>query len=117
MKLLILIFSDTETHADTAKVVNALGIAREFIQAGEEVQIIFDGAGTRWIPRLTDSKNPFHAAFEAVCAAVAGSCAFCSKTFGVEEEVRSAGIPLLSEFSGHPSIHPRVAQGYSLLVF
>jgi len=36
---------------------NALTTALEFQEAGDEVQLMFDGAGVTWIPRLTDAEE------------------------------------------------------------
>jgi hypothetical protein len=50
-----LLLAGTETRADLGRVVNALQIAREFDESGDEVSVIFDGAGTQWVPTLADS--------------------------------------------------------------
>ncbi|MBA3390869.1 MAG: hypothetical protein H0U02_16195 [Rubrobacter sp.] len=56
----LVVFADTETHADTGRVANALTAAKEFKDANDEVALVFDGAGTRWIGELsrTSSKSP-----------------------------------------------------------
>ncbi len=47
VKVALMVMSDTETHADRARVANALTAAYEFKEAGEEVDLIFIGAGTK----------------------------------------------------------------------
>ncbi len=42
-----MVLADTETHADRARGANALTTAHEFKEAGDEVDLIFTGAGTR----------------------------------------------------------------------
>ena len=49
-KVAIVILADTETRADRAKVANALTTAYEFKEAGEEVTVVFTGAGTDGSP-------------------------------------------------------------------
>ena len=46
VKVALMVMSDTETHADRARVANALTTAYEFKEAGEEVDLIFTGAGS-----------------------------------------------------------------------
>ena len=48
-KVAIVILADTETGADSARVANALTTAYEFKEAGEEVTLVFTGAGTTWV--------------------------------------------------------------------
>ena len=59
-KVAIVILADTETRADRAKVANALTTAYEFKEAGEEVTVVFTGAGTTWIPELSDPDHRLH---------------------------------------------------------
>lgn len=49
MKFAIVVLAGTETHADLGRLANTLEFAKELKQAGDDVAIIFDGAGTRWI--------------------------------------------------------------------
>jgi predicted peroxiredoxin len=55
-----MVMSDTETHADRARVANALMTAYEFKEAGEEVDLIFTGAGTKWVAELSDQDHRLH---------------------------------------------------------
>lgn len=40
-----------------------------------------------------------------------------ARAYGVPEEVEASGMPLLSEFDGHPSVRTLVAGGYSVITF
>lgn len=46
MKVAIFILAGKDTYADMGYVANALMVAKEFKEAGDEVKLIFDGAGT-----------------------------------------------------------------------
>ncbi len=48
----ILVLAGTETKADLGRVVNGLQVARELKEAGDDVTVIFDGAGAEWPPTL-----------------------------------------------------------------
>lgn len=56
-KAAILVLADTETHADLGRVVNALVATKEFKDAGDDVRLIFDGAGTQWPGVLSDPEH------------------------------------------------------------
>jgi hypothetical protein len=91
--------------------------AQEFDQAGDEVTIVFDSAGTRWIPELAKPEHKYHQRFMAPKPRVAGACAYCAAAFGVRKEVEAAQVELLDEYEQHPSIRRLVADGYEVITF
>ena len=46
--------------------VNALTTAKELKQEGDKVVVVFDGAGTKWIPALSDPDHRYHELLESV---------------------------------------------------
>ena len=114
-KVAIIVFADTESHGDMARVVNALEAAKEFREHKDEWRLIFDGAGTKWIPLLRDPGHPLHELYMTVPAT--GACAFCVDAFEVRESVEKAGTTLLSEFDRHPSLRRLVDQGFQVITF
>ncbi len=116
-KVAIVVLADSETHGDLGRVVNALGAAKEFKKAGDDVRIIFDGAGTTWIAKANDPESKVSGLFEAVEDRVAGACSYCAAAFGVKDEVQKRGVTLLDEHEGHPSIRKLVTEGYQVLTF
>lgn len=116
-KISAVVLAGTEAHSDLGRVLNALELVKEAAEAGDEVELVFDGAGVQWIPELGNPDHDLHRVFKAVEPRISGACEFCSNAFEVKEEVREAGIPLLSEFEGHPSIRQRVADGYEVVTF
>ncbi len=117
VKVALMVMTDTETHADRARVANALTTAYEFKEAGDEVDLIFTGAGTKWVAELSDPDHRLHKAFEMVKDEVSGACKACATAFGVKDEVQASGIPLLTEYKGHQSLRERVVQGYQVITF
>jgi hypothetical protein len=117
VKVALMVMSDTETHADRARVANALTTAYEFKEAGEEVDLIFTGAGTKWVAELSDPDHRLHRAFKKVKDEVSGACKACATAFGVREEVEASGVPLLTEYKGHQSLRQRLIQGYEVVTF
>ncbi len=117
VKVALMVMSNTKTHADRARVANALTTAYKFKEAGEEVDPIFTGAGTKCVAELSDPDHRLHRAFEKVKDEVSGACKACATAFGVREEVEASGIPLLTEYKGHQSIRERLIQGYQVVTF
>jgi hypothetical protein len=116
-KAAILLLADTETHGDLGRAVNALTTVQEFAEQGDEVTLIFDGAGTRWAAELVKEENKLHPAFEKVQDKVGGACHYCAGAFDVREELEDSDIPLLREHDGHPSVRGLVADGYEVITF
>jgi hypothetical protein len=116
-KISVVVLAGKEAHSDMARVLNALELVKEAAGAGDEVEMVFDGAGVQWVPILSDPEHKLHGAYEQVRTHVAGACEFCSNAFEVGDEVREAGVAFLSEFEGHPSLRQRIADGYSVVTF
>jgi len=113
----VVVFADTESHADLARVVNAMITVREFKEANDEARLIFDGAGTKWIGELAKPEHPSHRLYESVKDQISGVCAFCAGAFGATEAVKSEGITLLDEYKRHPSLRKLIVDGYQVLIF
>ncbi|WP_135665839.1 DsrE family protein [Halorhabdus rudnickae] len=113
----VVILAGTESHADTGRLVNGLETAKEFAQTeGDEVELIFDGAGTQWIPELEDPKNDYHELYQAVREETS-VCDFCAGAFGVSNAVADAGVVTLDDHDGHPSIRSLVDDDYEIITF
>ena len=113
----IVILAGTESHADTGRLVNGLEAAKEFAETdGDEVEVIFDGAGTEWIPELEDEDSDYHELYRAV-SDDAAVCDFCAGAFGVDDAVDDAGVVRLDDHDGHPSIRSLVDDDYEIITF
>ncbi len=124
MKAAIIILSDPKSGSAEAlgRVFNALAAAYDLKQKGDEVTVLFQGAGTRWLGELTKDDHPAHALFEEVRDTVAGASSGCADVFGAREEVVASGFDLISQnpvpgTSGLPSIQALAAQGNTVLTF
>lgn len=116
-KVAIIVLADTESHGDLGRVVNALEAVKEFKEAKDDVQLIFDGAGPKWIPELSKPDHKIHGLYEAVKDRIAGACEFCAGAFGVKDKVVACGVKLAGDFEGHPSFKKLIAQGYQVITF
>lgn len=124
MKTAIIILSDPKSGADEAsgRLNNALAFAHESRVAGDEVEIVFKGAGTRWPAELAKLSHPANARYLAVREAVKGASFGCAQKFGASEGVEACGLPLLKDFAlpgtgGVAGTRRYYAEGWNVLVF
>ena len=124
MKAAIVVLSDPKTGSEDAlgRVFNALAAAYDFKQLGDDVTILFQGAGTRWIGELSKTEHPAHALFEEVKDKVAGASSGCADVFGATEEVEKLGFELIKDnpvpgTSSLPSLRKLASEGYPVLTF
>jgi hypothetical protein len=111
------VLADTEPHGDLARVANAMMTAKEFAEVGDDVELVFDGAGTQWPGVLADPDHKSHRLFQHVHDVISGACAFCSRALDAEDGVRRADVPFLEEYKGHPSVRRFVEEGRERLRF
>jgi hypothetical protein len=124
MKAAIIIFSDPKTATEEAlgRVFNALAAAYDFKQQGDEVTVLFQGAGSRWIAELSKSDHPVHALFDTVKDTVAGVSCGCAEVFGATEEVEKSAFEFVKDnavpgTAGLPSLRKLASEGYTILSF
>jgi hypothetical protein len=117
VKAAVVILAGTESHADTGRAVNGLETAKEFAETeGDEVELIFDGAGTQWVPELEDPDHDYHELYQSVRDDIA-VCDYCTDAFGVGDAVDEADVPQLNDHDGHPSIRSLVDDDYEVITF
>lgn len=124
MKLAITVLSDPTHGGDEAlgRLFNALSLAAEAKELGDEVQIVFAGAGTRWLGELTKLGHPARALFGSVRELVKGASCGCAEVFGATKTVEACGVPLLKEHAlagtaGVASLRAAVADGWVPMLF
>ena len=116
-KAAIVVLADTDSHGDLGRVVNGLMVAKELKEAGDDVQIVFDGAGTKWPSVLAEPQHRAHRLYQAVQDRVSGACGYCARAFEAEEGVKAVHVHLLEEYEGHPSIRRLLTAGYQVITF
>jgi hypothetical protein len=117
VKAAIVVLAGTETREGLGRVVNALITASEFAEHGDDVVVVFDGAGTTWIPELADPSHRYHELFESVRGSIAGACGYCAAAYGVKDGVEAAGVPFLDEYARHPSLRKLAVDAYAIITF
>ncbi len=123
LKTAIIILSDPKGGEEAlGRVFNALAVAHEGIQAGDEVEVVFNGAGTRWPEELARLSHPANALYSAVRETVKGASCGCAAVFSATKGVEACGLPLLKDktLAGTPglaNIRRYLAEGWQTLVF
>lgn len=123
-KTAIVLFSDPKSNSEEAlgRAFNALFVTLELQEKGQDVALIFQGAGVRWASELTKPDHPAHALYNAVKGSVAGVCGGCADVFGATQAVESAGARLVREKAipgtgGILDLSKYLDAGYRLLTF
>ncbi len=116
-KIGIVVLAGTDNKGDLGRVVNALETAKECHDAGDDVELIFDGAGTLWIGELAGEEHAYHGLYSHVKGTISGACQYCSDAYGALEAVQDENIDLLDEHDGHPSLRRLVVAGYQVITF
>lgn len=120
MKTAIIVLSDPKASSEEAlgRVFSALAVAHEYKSAGETVQIIFAGAGTRWPAVLNQPAHPVHGLYKQVLDKVAGLSCGCADVFGADDQglarITTNAVP---GTSGLPSLLTLQRDGFQILTF
>jgi len=124
MKTAIMILSDPKNGSEEAlgRVFNALALASECKQKGDEVAVVFNGAGTRWPAELSKLTHPANGLYNSVRDVVQGASRGCAEVFGANESIQSCGVPIVNDhaLAGTTrllSLRRYVEEGWNTLVF
>lgn len=98
MKLAIIITSDPKNGEEAlGRALHALALAAEAQEKGDEVNVVFSGAGTRWPAELTKLTHPANGLYNAVRPVITGASCGCSAVFGTATEVAACGLPEIKD--------------------
>ncbi len=125
LKAAIVVLSDPKAGSQEealGRVFNALAAAYDFKQRGDDVTVLFQGAGTRWIGELGQQDHPAHALYKEVEDTIAGVSCGCADVFGGSKEAEESGFDLITDnpvpgTTGLPSLAALVSEGRSVLTF
>jgi hypothetical protein len=112
----IVIYSKLEGAGNSA-IYRALMFADELQRHGDDVVVVFDGAGTTAAAALVDPAQPLHRVYERVRSRVRGFCQACAKSYGVPDALLAAGLPPLTDDRGHASLRGLLAEGRQIVTF
>lgn len=123
MKTAVVILSDPKGGDEAlGRLFNGLAVAHECKARGDDVTILFQGAGTRWAAALSKPDHPARQLYGEVEDRVAGVSCGCAEVFGAAEDARDAGLALRKDYalpgtSGIASLRALAHDGYAVLTF
>ncbi|HAR94511.1 MAG TPA: cytoplasmic protein [Deltaproteobacteria bacterium] len=84
-----------------------------------DVKIVIEGPATKLVPEISQDGAMFHDLYAKAKGLdiIAGACKACSAKMGALEGIRSEGITLLDDISGHPSMARYQLEGYEVITF
>jgi hypothetical protein len=116
-KTTIVVLADPKGGEDSlGRLFNALAATYDFKQKQADVQLVFQGAGTRWAAVVTQPDHPVHALYKAVEDKVAGVSSGCAVAFGARADAEKNGFALIAGnavpgTTGLPSLATYAAEG------
>ena len=116
-KIAIVILADTTQADGLGRVVNGLMAAKEFKDAKDDVQVVFTGAGTKWIGEIAKPEHMLNSVYIDLQDSIVGACGFCAGAFGVTDTVKDSGVNLLEEYGTNMSFLRLVQNGYQVITF
>lgn len=123
MKTAIVLLADPNGGDEAlGRLFNALALTYDLEQKGIPVELVFQGAGTRWVNVVTQPDHPAHALYTAVAASVAGVSCGCADVFGARADAERTGFALLTDnavpgTTGLASLARYVGDGWTVLTF
>ncbi len=122
-KTAVVVLSDPRGGEEAlGRLFNALAATYDFKEKHQDVQLVFQGTGTRWTGVLTKADHPAHALYKAVEDKVAGVSSACTDFFGARDDAERNGFSLITTnavpgTSGLPSLATYASEGYTILTF
>jgi len=123
IKVAIVVLSDPKAGEEAlGRAYNALAAAYDFRTRGHGVQILFQGAGTRWPEQLVREEHPAHALFQQVRESILGASHACAIAFDALDGLDRCGLDLIQDnnvpgTAGLPSLANLVHEGALVLIF
>lgn len=116
-KAAILVLSDMERREGLGRVLNALEAVKELKDGGDEVELIFDGAGTTSAVAIAHPDHDLHRLYTQIQDQITGVCRYCARAYEVYEEAEEIGLPFLAEYDQHPSVRRLLHEGNEVITF
>lgn len=123
MKTAVIIISDPKAGEEAlARVFNALAVAAEGKQAGDEIEVSFIGTGTRWPAELSKISHPANSLYNEIRDRVVGASCACAAVFGATEGLQACGIEEKKDNTaagptGQLSLRHYLTGGWQVLIF
>ncbi len=120
-KVAIIVLEGTELKESVAKIRHAMIYSKEIKASGNEIIIIFDGNGTKWLDIISNETSEYdflNKLFKEITemGIIYRACGFCSARKEVRESLSKKNIIFLSEYEGHPDAGKLINEGYQIII-
>ncbi len=120
-KVAIIVLEGTELKESVAKIRHAMIYSKEIKASGNEIMLIFDGNGTKWLDIISNETSEYdflNKLFKEITemGIIHKACGFCSARKGVKESLQKKNILFLSEYDEHPDVGKLINEGYQIIV-
>jgi hypothetical protein len=123
-KTAVVVFSDPNSKSDEAlgRLFNALFLVHDLQNKKQEVALIFQGAGVRWLGEVVKPDHPAHTLYSTVEKQTILACGGCGDVFGASKEVEASGVKISRELpipgtTGILSLANYIVDGYQIVNF
>jgi len=113
-KIAIVVYSQLEGSGKSA-IYRGMMFAQELHRAGDDVVVVFDGAGSVAAAELSLPGHAMNPIYLDIRDRIRGVCRYCAKSYGVLEAVRVSGLPLLADDRGHASLRALLNEGRQIV--
>jgi hypothetical protein len=120
-KIAIIVLEGPAQEESVAKIRHAMIYSKEIKLSGNEITLIFDGNGTKWLDIISNETSKFdflNKLFKEITemGIMYKACGFCSARKEVKESLSAKNIQFLSEFDGHPDVGKLINEGWQIIV-
>lgn len=114
MKVALFVF-----NGDPMCFIHVLLNALDLQANGHEARVVMEGASVQLVPALVKPEHPLAKLFAQVRekGLLDGACKACSVKLGVDKGVQEAGVPLIGDMNGHPSMRGYMDKGFTVITF
>ncbi len=106
-------------NGDPMCFIHVLLNALDLHKRGCDVRIVMEGGSVQLAPAMVKPEHPLANLFAQVREKelLDGACKACSVKLGVDKAVQDAGVPLIGDMNGHPSMGAYLDAGYQIITF
>ncbi len=115
-RIAVVIYSKLEGAGKSA-VYRAMMFVDELRRGGDDVALVFDGAGTTALAEMLVPGNDLHHTWSKAAPALRGACRYCAKSYGVLDALEAAQVPMLGDDRGHASLRALLLEGRQIVTF
>lgn len=115
-RVAVVIYSRLEGAGKSA-VYRAMMFVDELLRGGDDVALVFDGAGTTALAEMLVPGSDLHHPWTKAAPALRGACRYCARSYEVLAALEAAQVPMLGDDRGHASLRNLLLEGRQLITF